>query len=116
MITSTKKMLLTTLLFTVGSYGAWADRGVGKKNKSRIILNINAPSNIKSSLVFNLKSGLTYNGSLLNTKNKLRNSIVSSSLVTYQKGNTTYILPYKHKIAIPEIKQGYTGMKIIIRK
>jgi hypothetical protein len=36
-------------------------------------------------------------------------------LLTYQKGNTVYIIPHKQVIAVPEMKQGYTGMKIIIR-
>ena len=39
----------------------------------------------------------------------------NNSLITYQKGNTTYIIPYKQKVALPEIKQGYTGIKLIIR-
>jgi hypothetical protein len=41
---------------------------------------------------------------------------MNNSLITYQKGNTTYIIPYKSKITVPDIQPGYTGMKIIIRK
>ena len=43
-------------------------------------------------------------------------AIMNNTLVTYQKGNTTYIIPYKNKITIAEMRQGYTGMKVIIRK
>lgn len=116
MNTFTKKLLLITLIFSIGGSVAWADRGVGKKGKSKTILNISPSFNIKNSISFNLKYGLSYNGSLLNNNLKVGNSMVSNSVVTYQKGSTTYIIPYKHKIAIPEIRQGYTGMKLIIRK
>lgn len=34
---------------------------------------------------------------------------------TYQKGNTIYILPAPQKILTTEVKQGYTGMKLIIK-
>ena len=95
---------------------AWADRGVGRKSKNKTILNITAPSNIRNSMAFNIKSGLSYKGSLLNTHQTIGSSIMNTSVVTYQKGNTTYIIPYKNKITVAEIRQGYTGMKIIIRK
>ncbi len=111
----TKKMLVLAILFSI-VVDASADRGVGKKSKNKIVLNIIAPSNIKNGLAFNLKSGLSYSGSLLNTRKTVGNAMVNSSLVTYQKGNATYILPYKNRITIAEMRQGYTGMKIIIRK
>ena len=40
---------------------------------------------------------------------------MAHSVLTYQKGNMTYIIPYKQKIILSDIKQGYTGMKLIIR-
>ncbi len=111
----TKISLTATILFSVVTE-AWADRGIGKKNKNKTILNISAPADIKNSIGFNLKSGLSYKGSLLNTRSTMGNSIINTSIVTYQKGNTTYIIPYKNKITVAEMRQGYTGMKIIIRK
>ena len=114
MNTFTKKLLTIALLFSVAQV-AMADRGVGKKSKNKTILNIYTPSTLRNSIAFNLKSGLSYKGSLLSNNNTVGNSIMSNSLVTYQKGNITYVVPYKHKIVVPEIKQGYTGMKIIIR-
>ena len=112
----TKKILAFTMLFSIVC-DAWADRGVGKKSKTKTVLNIAAPTNIKNSIAFNLKSGLSYKGSLLMAnKTFANNAIVSTSLITYQKGNTTYIIPYKNKITVTEVGKGYTGMKIIIRK
>lgn len=115
MNTSIKKLLAVIILVCIVSE-AWADRGIGRKSKNKTILNINAPSSIRNSIAFNLKSGLSYTGSLLNSRNIMANSaIVNTSVVTYKKGNTTYIVPYKNKITVAEIRQGYTGMKIIIR-
>lgn len=114
MNTFTQKLLTIALLFSIAQV-AMADRGIGKKNKNKTILNITTPSTLRNSIGFNLRSGLSYKGSLLFSTKTVGYSIMANSLITYQKGNITYIIPYKHKIAVPEIKQGYTGMKIIIR-
>ncbi len=111
----TKKLLAVAVLFSV-VVEAWADKGVGRRTKNNTSLNILASGNIKNSIGFNMKSGLSYKGSLLNTRVPVGNSLMGSSLVTYQKGNTTYIIPFKTKITVPEIQPGYTGMKVIIRK
>ncbi len=91
-----------------------ADRGVGN-NKRKISLNITTTGTLAKTLSFNLKSGLKYRGSLLNRVETSKNSLSYNSLITYQKGNTIYIVPYKQKILVPEVKQGYTGMKLIIK-
>jgi hypothetical protein len=116
MNTFTKKILAVTVLVSV-VVEAWADRGVGRKTKNKISLNITAPNNnLRNSLAFNIKSGLAYKGSLLNSRQTVGSSVMNNSLITYQKGATTYIIPYKSKITVPDIQPGYTGMKIIIRK
>jgi hypothetical protein len=112
----TKKMLVNTTILLCIVAVALADRGIGRKSKTKTILNITAPSNIRNSIAFNIKSGLSYKGSLLNTRQQTGSAIMNTSIVTFQKGNTTYIVPYKNKITVTEIGQGYTGMKIIIRK
>lgn len=91
-----------------------ADRGVGK-NKKKVSLNISTAGAFSKSLAFNLTSGLKYRGSLLSRVETTKNNLSYSSLVTYQKGNTIYIVPSKQKILVPEVKQGYTGMKLIIK-
>lgn len=115
MNTFTKKLLAVTILFSI-VVEAWADRGVGKKSKNKTTLNIIAPSTLKNSIAFNIKSGLNYTGSLLNTRKSMGSVMMNNSLVTYQKGNATYIIPYKSKVTVAEMRQGYTGMKVIIRK
>lgn len=110
----TKKILTIALLICFANV-SFADRGIGKKNKTRTILNISTATSLKSSIAFNLKSGLSYKGSLLTSHQTIGSSIMNNSIVTYQKGNITYIIPYQYKVVMPEIKQGYTGIKLIIR-
>ncbi len=115
MNTFTKKLLAVVVLISVVAQAS-ADKGVGRKNRVKTTLNITAPSHICNYIAFNLKSGLSYKGSLLNSRTTLGNSIMNRSIITYQKGNTTYIVPYKTKISIPDVQPGYTGVKIILRK
>ena len=91
----------------------FADRGTFvKKNKTH--LNIKTNGNLKNSIPFNLKSGLTYRGSFLLNSKVIGNSLVSDAYVSYRKGNTVYILPYKQKVFIPQYSQK-DGYKLIIR-
>ena len=115
MMNRTYKILLAlTLLFLVVNV-AIADRGTGRKNKTKVVLNIATPSTLKNSIQFNLKSGLTYKGSLLTNQQSLGRAILNSSIITYQKGNTVYIIPYKNKIIMPTTQQGFSGIRLIIQ-
>jgi len=109
-----KLLLMASMLFGI-AVSAFADRGVAKKSKSKITLNISTPTTLRNSVSLNLKSGLRYSGSMLLSQHTINNSMISNTLVSYQKGNTVYIIPYKQKIVMPEIKPGYTGMKLILR-
>lgn len=92
---------------------ATADRGgFVKKNKTR--LNIVTSNTLKNSLRFNLKSTLNYKGSFFINQRQIGNTLVSDALISYKKGNTIYLLPYKQKILIPEYTQA-EGYKLIIR-
>jgi len=102
-------------IFTVSMAVAFtvsADRGgVIKKNKNKPNFNIAMNSSLRNSIGFNLRTGLSYKGSLLVNKNPM----MSTSITTYQKGNTIYIVPQKQRIIVPEMKQGYTGLKLILK-
>ncbi len=108
-------MLFVVIVLFGSALTALADRGIGKKSKSKVTLNISTPTLLRNSVSLNLKSGLKYTGSLLVNQQTMGTTMISNTLVTYQKGNTVYIIPYKQKVVMPEIRQGYTGMKIIIR-
>jgi hypothetical protein len=109
------KITITIAMLTGLAGVAFADRGTGKKGKSKVVLNVTNPSALKNNLAFNLKSGLSYKGSLLSSRQSVGSTIANTTITTYQKGNTTYIIPYKYKVAVADMKQGYTGIKIIIR-
>lgn len=97
---------------------AFADKGVKRKAKNRTKINITAPVSLKNltALDLNLNSGLIYKGSLLTSTKVVGPAVVNTSILTYQKGNSTYIIPYKHKMVMPDMQQqGYTGIKLIIR-
>jgi len=108
-----KKILLLGIL-TGTMLVSFADRGIGKKSK-KVILNVNTNNSFKNSISFNLKAGLKYKGSLLSNIQQQNKSLISTELVTYQKGNSIFIVPYKQKIIVPEVRQGYTGLKLIIK-
>lgn len=110
-----KKILLLSIL-TGSMLVSFADRGAGKKSKNKVILNINTNNaSFKNAISFNLKAGLKYKGSLLTNTQQQNNTLTATELITYQKGNSIYIVPYKQKIIVPEVRQGYTGLKLIIK-
>ncbi len=102
------------LLLVCGVYLiALADRGgFVKKNKTR--LNIATVGTLKNSIAFNLKSGVVYKGSFFLNNEQIGNTYITDAFISYKKGNTTYILPYKQKMVIPEYTQK-DGYKLIIR-
>ena len=112
-MTKYSKIVTVVLLVCGVCVFAFADRGgFVKKNKTQ--LNIKTNGNLKNSIPFNLKSGLTYRGSFLTDQEQIGNSLVSDAYISYKKGNTVYILPYKQKILIPVYSQK-DGYKLIIR-
>jgi hypothetical protein len=108
------KMILVILMLSGIGFSAMADKGIGKK-KAKVTLNINAGNSLRNSIALNLKTGLKYTGSLLVNQQVNGTSYLNNTLLTYQKGNTVYIIPHKQVFAVPEMKQGYTGVKLIIK-
>jgi hypothetical protein len=114
MIRKAKMVLIILILSGIG-FSAMADKGIGKKNKTKITLNINSGNSIRKSISVNLKTGLKYTGSLMANQQVNGTSYFNNTLLTYQKGNTVYIIPQKQVYTVPEMKQGYTGLKLIIK-
>jgi hypothetical protein len=86
-------ILLGLTIFTFASIG-------GDKNKAKGNSLQAGFTPIRTSQGFTLKESLTYRGSVILRQEKTSNFISYSSLVTYQKGNTTYILPNKYKLSL----------------
>ena len=105
------KISLAALLVFSATGAVRADRGVGKRAKAKTNLNVSMPTgSLRGSLGLNLKSGLSYKGTLQSPKLD-----VNQSLISFQKGNTTYLLPFKAKLESPDVRPGYSGLKIVIR-
>jgi len=109
------KMILIVFMLSGITFSALADKGIGKKSKAKVDLNISTTNSLRNSISLNLKSGLKYTGSLLANQQVNGRSLLSNTLLTYQKGNTVYIIPHKQIVAVPDITPGYTGMKLIIK-
>ena len=108
------KIVLFLVVFNCATALGSADRGGFGHRRSHVHLNIPTFNSLKKSITFNLKSGLTYRGSLLLDQQQVGNTFYNSTLLTYKKGNTVYIMPYKQKILIPDYHPA-TGFKLIIR-
>ena len=104
------------ILILIGCSGiVVADRGGFGRKRNKVQLNINMLGSLKKSIPFNLKSGLTFRGSKLLNSQQIGNTWYNTALVSYKKGNTIYILPYKQKILIPNYSPE-SGYKLIIRR
>ena len=91
------KKILTrklTTLFLIGlSVAAFATLGDGKSKGKKSSLLSSKPTITPGK--FSLKSGYQYRGSQIINQQKDKNSFTRNSLVTYQKGNITYVMPLK---------------------
>lgn len=95
MLSFTKKATTVFLLLGIALV-TWADRGVGSRVKAKTSLNIVNSGNLKKSISNSFRSGLYYKGSNTFT-HKFSTGLALTSLVSYQKGNITYVIPYKHR-------------------
>ena len=83
-----------TTLFLIGlSVTAFAIVGDGKSRGKKSSLLSSRPTITPGK--FSLRSGYQYRGSQIINQQKDKNSFTRNSLVTYQKGNMTYVLPVK---------------------
>jgi hypothetical protein len=90
-----RKTIISFMLVAVAAL-AFASMGGGGNKKSKPAKTDFVP--IRTTNGFTLKAGPSYRGSMTFGQEKNKNIISFNSVVTYQKGNTTYILPYKYKM------------------
>jgi hypothetical protein len=73
--------------------------GGGDKKNAAPFKNDFTPINAASG--FTLKNGYSYSGSYIFNQAKTADKTVSfNAMVSYQKGNSIYIMPYKYKVNI----------------
>jgi len=59
----------------------------------------------KTSNPFSIRSGYQYKGSEILSQKKDSNGIVTfNSIMRFEKGNTTYVYPYKHQVSVPKFR------------
>ncbi len=96
-----KKAIVLTLI-SATAIAAFASLGDGKTKTKKVSL-LNNKTTVTPGK-FSLRSGYQYRGSQVINQQKSENIITLNSLVTYQKGNLTYILPLQTKVNMQKIK------------
>jgi hypothetical protein len=74
---------------------AFASTGGGKKKRRELDNNF-TPINTAST--FSLKKSSLYSGSMVSFHSQADNLVSLNAMLTYQRGNTTIILPYQYKV------------------
>jgi len=100
-ITRLLRKKIATAALIVASAAAFATIGdSGKKGQTRPAASSKFSYNSKN---FTLRSSYNFKGNnVLNTHNSPK-FIVLNTTVTYQKGNTTYVLPLKKKVILDKV-------------
>jgi len=99
------KRKLVTALFITGSLATFAALGDGKDGGKtthhKNLLSVKkTPYDFKT---FSLKSRYNFRGNTILNMSQDR-YLTLNTIATYQKGNTTYILPMKKKVLLEKIK------------
>ena len=91
-----KKAFISFILVGVGALALASMGGGGNKAKNKTVKPEFTP--IRTTNGFTLKAGPSYHGSMVFAQEKNKNLVSLNSIVTYQKGNTIYILPCRYKL------------------
>ena len=104
LINSSLKKKIVTAVFITASVAAFAALGDGRKEgekkSQKTLLSKPSAYNFK---IFSLKPRFNYRGGTIFSSQHDK-YITLNTVATYQKGNTTYILPMKKKVLLDKIK------------
>ncbi|MDP4129909.1 MAG: hypothetical protein Q8918_04430 [Bacteroidota bacterium] len=119
-IVHTIRLSVVSILLLAVTVLAFASKGGGDKKKHKEFENNFTPINAASS--FTLKRTPAYSGTLMSFQPQSDNRISLNAMITYQRGNTTFILPYQYKVNIGPVNccgktnLQFLGVKIQIPK
>lgn len=99
----TKKMVVISLL-AFSFMGAYATLGDGKKKSSTTKKTILSNKTDVKPGSFSLKSGYNYRGSNVFSPAKENKTIHLNTVVTVQKGKTTFTIPLKKNVVLNRLK------------
>ncbi len=101
-----KKVMIALLLVSATHIAMGSFTGKSAKGSKDLYSLKNFNRNFyKNASVFSLKAGYEYKGTrFLSQRKEANGDLTMYSMVRFEKGNTTYIYPYTHKIAVPKYK------------
>ena len=105
-----KKAFISLLLVGFGAFAIASMGGGGSKTKEKTVKPEFTP--IRTTSGFSLKAGPVYHGSTIFGQEKINNLVSLNSIVTYQKGNTTYIIPCKYKLQTSSASQTGSNLQM----
>ena len=106
-----KKALISFVLVSFGVFALASMGGGGNKSKDKTVKPEFTP--IRTTNGFTLKAGPMYRGSFSIGQEKSKNLVSLNSVVTYQKGNTIYILPCKYKVQTSVTSQAASSLQLL---
>jgi hypothetical protein len=81
----------------------YAAKGGGKEKKGYVLIFKGFDVRNAFQSRFTLQPGVHYKGSFNNVIVSPQQTTIQS-IITYQKGNSTFIYPYHHKVSVPKFK------------
>lgn len=109
---NTMRFCVLSAVLLVVTVIAFASKGGGDKKKHREFENSFTPINAASS--FSLKKSPAYSGTIMSFRPQADNRISINAMITYQRGNTTFILPLQYKVNIgPLTNSGRTNLQFL---
>lgn len=102
--TSGLKKLGIILLFACTAMGAYATLGDGNKKSDNPKIKILSSRTSSKPGSFTLKSGYNYRGNYVITTETDKRTIRLNTVVTVQKGRTTFIVPLKKNVVLNKVK------------
>lgn len=112
-IVYTLRLSVVSILLLAITVLAFASKGGGDKKKHSPFENSFTPIDAASS--FSLKKTPVYSGTLMNFQPQANNRVSLNAMITYQRGNTTFILPYQYKVTIGPVNNngGKTNLQFL---
>jgi hypothetical protein len=92
-----RKALISTSLVAIVGLAVASKGGGGDKQKANAPLKTNFVP-IRTTTGFTLKAGPTFTGSTITSTEKTPDYVSFHTLITYQRGNTTFIMPRTFKV------------------
>ena len=106
-----RKLLISTSLVAIVGLALASKGGGGDKQKANTPLKTNFVP-IRTTAGFTLKVGPTFTGSTIVSTQKTREYVSFNTLITYQHGNMTYIMPHTYKIDKSIFMQNNSGSNL----